>query len=102
MKRFLRKWVIFFSVIFAISLVIELEHASAQQYFTFVGRVVSIQRGVISVEADNGNVMHFAVGRKTIYVPSRLPAIGERVQVEYFFRRGENVASQVKVVPRKT
>ena len=102
MKRFLRKWVIFFSVIFVISLVIELEHASAQKYFTYEGKVVSIQRGVISVEADNGNVMHFAVGRKTIYNPSRLPAIGERVEVKYFFRRGENAASEIKIVPQRT
>jgi hypothetical protein len=102
MGRCLKKWVIFFSVIFAISLMIELEYAAGQQYFTYVGRVVSIQRGVISVEADNGNVMHFAVERKTIYIPSRLPVIGERVQVQYFFQRGKNVAYQVKVVPHKT
>jgi hypothetical protein len=41
------------------------------------------------------------VGRRTVYVPTRIPAIGEQVQVEYYYRRGKNVAVQVKVVPSK-
>jgi len=101
MRKSFKKWAILVTLILTISLMIELEYPLAQQYFTFVGRVIGIARGVITVEADNGNVMQFAVGRKTIYIPTRLPAIGERVQVEYFFRRGANVAYQVKIVPHK-
>ncbi|MCX8117100.1 MAG: hypothetical protein N3G78_04095 [Desulfobacterota bacterium] len=43
--------------------------------------------------------MSFAVGRRTVYVPSRLPAVGERVRVTYFLKRGQNVASQVEILP---
>jgi hypothetical protein len=102
MRTSLKKWTILVTLILTVSLMIGLEYASAQQYFTFVGRVIAIGRGVITVEADNGNVMQFAVGRNTTYIPTRLPAVGERVQVEYFFRRGANVAYQVKIVPHKT
>jgi hypothetical protein len=42
------------------------------------------------------------VGRRTVYIPTRVPAIGERVQVEYYYRRGQNVAIEVRVIPSKT
>ena len=77
---------------------IGLEISSAQEYLKYVGDVVDVQRRTISVKGDKGEVMHFAVGRKTIYIPHRVPAIGERVQVTYFFRRGNNVGSQIEIL----
>ena len=78
---------------------IGLKEASAQQYFNFSGKVVSLPRGSLSVQGDKGETMNFAVGRRTIYIPSRLPGVGERVKVTYFLRKGHNVASQVEILP---
>ena len=102
MKKILRELAILFAVVSTVVVVAELEAASGQEYLTYVGKVITIYGSTLSVEADNGNVMYFVVGRRTVYVPTRVPAIGERVEVEYYFRRGQNVAVQVKVVPSRT
>jgi hypothetical protein len=101
MKKILRKLAILFAVVSTVTLAAELEAASGQEYLTYVGKVITIYGSTLSVEADNGNVMYFVVGRRTVYIPTRVPAIGERVEVEYYFRRGQNVAVQVKVVPSR-
>ena len=69
-----------------------------------MGSIVDIKigkfsRGIISVKGDKGNVMNFAVGVRTVYVPSRLPGIGERVKVSYYVQRGQNAAYQVEILP---
>jgi hypothetical protein len=102
MKKLLKNLAILFAVIFTIALAIGLEAASAQEYFTYIGRVITIYGNTLSVEADNGNIMYFVVGRRTVYVPARIPAIGEWVQVEYYYRRNQNVAVEVKVIPSRT
>ncbi len=71
---------------------------SAQEHLTYIGRVITLYGSTLSVEADNGNIMYFVVGRRTAYIPTRLPAIGERVEVAYYFRRGQNVAIKVRVI----
>ena len=102
MRRLLIRRVILSVMFFGLALMIGLEVESAQEHFTYVGRVITIYGSTLSVEADNGNIMYFVVGRRTVYVPARIPAIGEQVQVEYYFRRGQNVAVQVKVIPSRT
>jgi len=102
MKRLLIRRVILSVMFFGLALMIGLEVESAQEHFTYVGRVITLYGSTLSVEADNGNIMYFVVGRRTVYVPARIPAIGEQVQVEYYFRRGQNVAVQVKVIPSRT
>ena len=101
MKRLLIRRVILSVMFFGLALMIGLEVESAQEHFTYVGRVITLYGSTLSIEADNGNIMYFVVGRRTVYVPTRIPAIGEQVQVEYYYRRGKNVAVQVKVVPSK-
>ena len=86
-------------VVAGILIAIGLEEASAQQYFNFSGKVVSLYKGSLSVQGDKGETMNFAVGRRTIYVPSRLPGVGERVRITYYFQRGHNVAYQVEILP---
>jgi hypothetical protein len=88
---------VFLTVVFMILLVAE--NASAQKYLTYVGKVVSVYRGTLSVKGDKGEVMYFAVGRKTVYIPHRLPAVDERVKVSYYFQRGHHVAYQVEILP---
>jgi hypothetical protein len=101
MKKLLRSLAILSAMVIGLTLTIGLEDVSAQEHFTYVGRVITLYGSTLSVEADNGNIMYFVVGRRTVYVPTRIPAIGEQVQVEYYYRRGKNVAVQVKVVPSK-
>jgi hypothetical protein len=103
MKRLLRRGVMISMMFLGLALMLGLEVESAQEQLTYVGRLITLYGNTLSVEADNGNVMYFVVGRRTVYIPTRVPAIGERVEVEYYFRRGQNVALQVKVIPgRKT
>jgi hypothetical protein len=89
-------WVLMLSAVLLIS---GLKTTSAQQYFNYVGKVVSLSGKSLSVQGSKGDVMYFAIGRKTIYVPAHLPAVGERVKVSYFFRKGHNVAYQVEILP---
>jgi hypothetical protein len=98
MKTISKRWLVLM-VVAGVLIAIGLDEASAQQYFFFQGKVVSLYKGSLSVLSDKGETMNFAVGRRTIYIPSRLPGVGERVKVTYFLRRGHNVASQVEILP---
>jgi len=96
MKRYFKYGMIFLTMIFAMSLTEEI--SPAQKYLTYAGKVVSLYKETLSVKGDKGEVMYFAVGKKTVYNPRRLPAVNERVKVSYYFRRGYNVAYQVEMV----
>jgi len=87
MRKLFKNGMILFTI-FATIFVIGLEITSAQQYFTFEGKVVSISRGDIGVQGNKGEIMNFAVGRRTIYIPRRLPGIGERIKSELPFSKG--------------
>jgi len=103
MRTYMKHGIIL-SAIFAFLFAIGLEITLAQQSFTYLGSVAGINmgafsRGNVSVKGEKGDVMNFAVGRKTIYVPSRLPGMGERVKVSYYLQRGQNAAYQVEILP---
>jgi hypothetical protein len=90
--------------VFAFLFIAGLETTLAQQTSTFEGSVASITtgafaRGVITVKGVKGEVLNFAVGRKTVYVPSRYPGVGERVKITYSLVRGQNAAYQVEILP---
>jgi hypothetical protein len=102
MKSYLRYGVIF-CTIFSFFFVVGLEIGLAQQTFTYEGKVTGITtgafaRGTITVKGNKGEVMAFAVGRNTVYIPSRHPGVGEQVKITYSFIRGENAAYQVEIV----
>ncbi len=101
--RMFMKHVILLSAIFTFLLVPGLETTLAQQMSSFEGSVAAIStgafaRGVITVKGDKGEVMNFAVGHRTVYVPSRYPGVGERVKITYSFERGQNAAYQVEIL----
>ena len=103
MEKFIKHGTVVFTI-FAFLFAVGLEITLAQQSFTFEGSVASVtigafSRGNISVKGAKGELMTFAVGRKTVYVPSRVPGIGERVKVSYFSQRGQNAAHQVEILP---
>jgi hypothetical protein len=103
MKTFVKHGALFFTV-FAFLFVVGSETTLAQQMSTFEGSVAGITtgafaRGIITVKGDKGDVMNFAVGRKTVYVPSRYPGVGERVKITYSLERGQNAAYTVEILP---
>ncbi|OGP76695.1 MAG: hypothetical protein A2V86_05930 [Deltaproteobacteria bacterium RBG_16_49_23] len=99
MKRLMKIGIVPLILIFTFLMLIGIQNSLAQQYFNFSGKVVSLYRGSLSVQGDKGETMKFAVGRRTIYIPSRLPGVGERVKITYYFSRGHNVGYQVEIVP---
>ncbi len=84
------------SVILVIVLSIGLGVSFAQKYSEFRGKVVSIDKKLLSV-TDGKNTMNFVMGRKTQFSPNRRPSVGERVEVDYFMKKGSSVAYQVKI-----
>ncbi len=95
MKRSL-KFGLAFSVVLVMLLLIGLEIASAQKYSQFKGKVVSIDKKLLAI-SDGKNTMNFVMGRKTQFSPNRRPNVGERVEIDYFMKRGSSVAYQVKI-----
>jgi hypothetical protein len=103
MKTHIKHGVLAFTI-FAFLFVVGLETTLAQQMSTFEGSVAAITtgawaRGVISVKGNKGEVINFAVGRKTVYIPSRYPGVGERVKITYSLERGQNAAYTVEILP---
>jgi hypothetical protein len=102
MKSFL-KYGIIFSAIFAFLLVVGLDITLAQEVFTYEGSVAGITtgafaKGMITVKGNKGDVMSFAVGRKTVYIPKRYPGVGEHVKITYSPIKGQNAAYQVEIL----
>ena len=103
MSSFIKHGMIVFTV-FALLLVVGFEPTVAQQTSTFEGSVAGITthafaRGIITVKGDKGEVLNFAVGRKTVYVPKRYPGVREQVKITYSLVRGQNAAYQVEILP---
>ena len=107
MGRSITKGLVLLALVFAVVTVLGLEESLAQQTSIFEGSVASITtgawaRGMITVKGAKGEVMSFAVGRKTVYVPERYPGVGERVKITYALVRGQNAAYQVEILPAPT
>jgi len=96
MKRSFKNWVVL-GVILLMLLSIGIEVAFAQKYVEFNGRVVSIFKNTLAVKDDKGTTVNFVFGRRTVFDPGRKPNVGERVTVQYYMKRGSNVAYQVKI-----
>ena len=101
MRSLMKHGMVLFAI-FAFLLVIGSEIALAQQT-TFEGSVAAIStgafaRGVITVKGNKGDIMNFAVGHRTVYVPSRYPGVGERVKITYSVERGQNAAYTVEIL----
>ena len=106
MKGFVRHWMVL-CTIFTIFFMIGPEITSAEEYFMIQGKVVGIYKDQLTVKTDKGETMYFAIGRKTVFVPTRQPGIDEHVKVTYYFQRGGfmrgegNVATQVEILSQK-
>jgi len=101
MRSLMKHGMILFTI-FAFLFVAGLEITSAQQMSTFEGSVAGIttrfKKGIISVKGNKGEIVNFAVGIRTVYVPSRYPGVGERVKITYSLERGQNAAYTVEIL----
>ena len=101
MRTYIKHGMILFTV-FAFLLVVGSETALAQQMSTLEGSVAAIttkfKKGIISVKGKKGEIINFAVGIRTVYVPSRYPGVGERVKITYSLERGQNAAYTVEIL----
>ena len=102
MRSLMKHGFILFTV-FAFLFIAGLETTLAQETSTFEGTVAGITtgafaRGIITVKGAKGEVLNFAVGIKTVYVPSRYPGVGERVKITYSLERGQNAAYTVEIL----
>ncbi len=101
MKTFAKHGIILLAI-FTFLLVVLLETSLAQKMSTFEGSVAAIttrfKKGVISVKGNKGEIINFAVGIRTVYVPSRYPGVGERVKITYSLQRGQNAAYTVEIL----
>jgi len=120
MRKFFKNWMVLLMMGFAVLVMVGLETPSSQEqgqslpspgneyapdpatpqpYSNYVGKVVTVYKDLLSVKGSKGDVMHFVMWRKTIYVPAHLPAVGDRVKVIYYFKKPDNVAHQVEILP---
>ena len=101
MRAYIKKGALVFTV-FAFLFVVGLETTLAQQMSTFEGSVAAIttrfKKGIISVKGNKGEIVNFALGIRTVYVPSRYPGVGERVKITYSLERGQNAAYTVEIL----
>ncbi len=75
------------SFIIVILLHIETE---ARSLSIFTGAVTEFYRRTLVVRSQEGEVLRLRIGRRTVY-PDGIPAIGDKVKVEYSAVRGINV-----------
>jgi len=100
MKRVFHSWIIL-TFVFSILLSAQPGLAASSKSRYYSGKVVSLYKGTLSVKGEKGEIMYFALEKETVYTPQRQPRVGERVEVKYIFRKGYNVAQEVKMVPAK-
>jgi hypothetical protein len=82
--------------VFIILILLQIE-AQAQSYFILTGTVTEFRRRVLVVESDEGGVFRLKVGRRTVY-PNRIPAVGDKVKVEYSIIREIYVGYSVTIL----
>jgi len=80
---------------FIIFLALDIE-AQAQTFSVLSGTVTEVTSRWLGVKSDEGAVVRFRVGRRTVY-PSRVPLVGDKVKVEYLVSRGVNIGSNINL-----
>ena len=104
MGRSIKKVLVLLALVFTVVTVLILEESLAQKMSTLDGSVAAIttrfKKGTISVKGNKGEIVNFAVGIRTVYVPSRYPGVGERVKITYSLERGQNAAYTVEILTK--
>jgi hypothetical protein len=85
-----------FFVAFVIFLLLHVE-VQAQSYSILTGTVTEFYWRWLVIKSNDGGVVQLRVGRKTVY-PNRIPAVGDKVKVEYLIIRGVHVGYSVAIL----
>jgi len=89
----MKKAIIAIVVIF---LLLHLE-AQAQSYSILTGIVTEFNRRWLVIKSDDGAVIQLRVGWRTVY-PNGIPAVRDKVKVEYLIVRGVHVGYSVAIL----
>lgn len=84
-----------FFVTFIIFLLLTIE-GRAQNYSILTGTVTEVYWRWLVIESNDGRIVQLRVGRKTVY-PNRIPAVGDKVKVEYLIVHGVHVGYSVAI-----
>jgi hypothetical protein len=87
------KKVFFITFIFFLLLTIE---GQAQNYSILTGTVTEVQWRWLVIETKDSRIVQLRVGRNTVYL-NRIPAVGDKVKVEYLIVRGVHIGYSVAV-----
>jgi hypothetical protein len=82
--------------IFLMFILLRIE-AQAQSYSILTGIVTEFHGKVLVVKSEEGGVIQLRVGWRTVY-PNRIPAVGDKVKVEYSILRGVYVGYSVAIL----
>jgi len=85
-----------FFVTFIIFILLHIK-VQAQSYSILTGIVTEFHGRGLVVKSDEGGIVQLRVGRKTVY-PNRIPAVGDKVKVEYSIIRGVYVGYSVTIL----
>ncbi len=85
-----------FLATFIIFLLLHIE-AQAQSLSILTGTVTEFHWRWLVIKGNDGGVVQLRVGRKTVY-PNRIPAVGDRVKVEYLIHGGVYVGYSVSIL----
>ncbi len=88
------KRVFFVTLIIFLLLTIE---GQAQNYSTLTGTVTEIHWRWLVIETNDSRIVQLRVGRNTVY-PNRIPAVGDKVKVEYLIVRGVHIGYSVAIM----
>ena len=85
-----------FFVAFIIFLLLTFE-GQAQNYSILTGTVAELNWRWLVIETNDSKIVPFRVGRNTIYY-NRIPAVGDKVKVEYLIVRGVHIGYSVAIM----
>ncbi len=85
------------SLVIIIILLLLHTEAHAQSYSVLTGTVTEFHGRALAVKSDEGGIVRLRVGWRTVY-PNRIPAVGDKVKVEYAIIREVYVGYSVSIL----
>jgi hypothetical protein len=89
------------TIAFLIFMLMHIE-VQAQTYSILTGTVTEVHSRYLVIRSDDGGIIQLRVGTRTVY-PTRIPAVGDKVKVEYLLNREVHIGYSVAILesPRK-
>ncbi len=86
-----------FAVLFIIFTFLHIDEVQARSLSILTGTVSEFYRRTLMVRNSDGEVLRLRIGRRTVY-PDGVPAVGDKVKVEYSIVRGIYVGYSVMLL----